>query len=201
MKTPKHLILALAVGMLLELSAGAQAPYLFRITFRGTVYQTNTSGQVIATPITETNLLLAAAAAGGTTDISSMALVYHIMGDSSHGDTIDVFNTSSRQQLTTLFGLYFADNFPDPHVDRTVLTNSFGTEIRRVDYIYTFNTTDYTLPAGASRGACFTTKRFLGDANGHVHTTIDGQMQWIVNPNGGAGTKICVGTFTTTKPF
>jgi hypothetical protein len=189
------LLAATALG---QLNTSAQAPYLFRVTFRGAVYETNGSGQVISTPITETNLLLAAAEAGGTTDISGMALTYHILGDPNHGDTIEVDSTSTHQTLTTMFGLYFGD---DPTLGRSALTNSAASEIRRVDYVYTFDYTALTYPNSHSMGSSFTTKRFLTDTNGNVHTTIDGQMQWIVNPQNGAGTKVCVGHFTTTMPF
>jgi hypothetical protein len=196
-------LLACCCALLLgsEVCSRAQAPYLFNLTFRGAVYQTNTSGQVIGTPLTETNLLLAAAQAGGTSDISSMALVYHIMGDTSHGDTIEVWDKNTRAPLTTLFGLYFADNWPDPNLGRSAITNNIGTQMRRLDYIYMFGNTEFTYPNSHSMGASFTTKRFIRDGVGNVHATINGEMQWTVNPWNAAGTKICVGTFTTTRPF
>jgi hypothetical protein len=200
MKSAKSLVFV-SVLFLLANYAAAQAPYLFNMTFRGAVYQTNTTGQVVATPITETNLLLAAAQAGGTSDISQMALVYHIYGDVNHGDTIEVWNTSTRAQLTTLFGLYFADNYPDSTLGRSAITNSPGTQWRRVDYIYMFGNTALTYPNSHSMGASFTTKRFIGDASGNAHATINGDMEWIVNPYQGAGTRVCRGNFTTTKPF
>jgi len=77
---------------------------------------------------------------------------------------------------------------------RTALTNSAASEVRRVDYIYTSQNSH-------SMGASFTTKRFITDKTGAVHTTIDGQMEWIVNPVGNSNTKVCTATFTTTKPF
>jgi hypothetical protein len=199
MKPPRGLAILILALLLASASVQAQAP-LFNMTFRGTLYQTNGVGQVVTTAISETNLLLAAALAGGTSDISQMALVYHIMGDTGHGDTIEVWNKSSRQFLTTMFGLYFADNFPD-NLGRTALTNNVGTQQRRVDYVYMFNLTDLTYPNSHSMGASFTTKRFSKDLSGNVHTSINGEMQWIVNPNGGAGTKIINGSFTTKTPF
>jgi hypothetical protein len=50
-------------------------------------------------------------------------------------------------------------------------------------------------------GACFTTKRFQTDGIGNVRATFNGQMQWVVNPVGNAGTKLYTGSFTTTRPF
>lgn len=187
------------------LQAQGQAPYLFRMTFRGTAYETNANNQVVGVPITEKDILLGAAQAGGSSDISSLALVYHIMGDVQHGDTIEVWDVNTRQMLTTLFGLYFGDDSLGTYTPlfRTALTNSVQTAVRREDYIYMFDNTTYTYqnPGGHSMGACFTAKRFMGDSNGNAHTTIDGEMQWVVNPLNGAGTKLIKGNFTTTRPF
>jgi len=164
---------------------------MFRITLRGTCYQTNTTGTVAATPITDQSLLQDAAAAGGV-DWRTLALVYHIQG-SGFGDTIDVVNASTGAVATTLYGLFFGDN-SNQDLGRTALTNNIGTEVRRLDYIYTSQNSH-------SMGACFTTKRFQGDARGNVRATFDGQMSWIVNPVGAAGTKVCTASFVTTKPF
>ena|ERR1043166_8776796 len=187
------LLLAVTVGFVLSPSyALAQNPYMFRITLRGMGYQTNATGNVVGTPITDQTLLQDAAAAGGIHDLKTLALVYHI-GGSGFGDTIDIVNATNGTVYTTLYGLFFGDNNIQD-LGRTALTNSSGTEVRRVDYIYTDQSTH-------SLGASFTSKRFLPDNNGKVHVTVDGQMQWIVNPVGGNGTKVCTATFTTTKVF
>lgn len=169
----------------------AQSPFLFQMTFRGSCYQTNATGTMVATPITEMSLVQDAAAAGGV-DWKAFALVYHVQG-SGFGDTIDVVDANTGQVAVTLYGLFFGDN-ANQDLGRTALTNSVGTEVRRLDYIYTSQNSH-------SMGACFTTKRFQGDGRGNLRTTITGQMSWIVNPVGGAGTKICTATFTTTRPF
>jgi hypothetical protein len=168
-----------------------QSAFLFQMTFRGSCYQTNGTGTMVATPITEMSLVQDAAAAGGV-DWKSFALVYHIQG-SGFGDTIDVVDANTGQVATTLYGLFFGDNV-NQDLGRTALTNSVGTEVRRLDYIYTSQNSH-------SMGACFTTKRFQADGRGNLRTTITGQMSWIVNPVGSAGTKICTGTFTTTRSF
>jgi len=177
--------------LLSDLSASAQSPFLFRMTIRGTCYQTNSSGNIVATSLTETTLLQDAAQAGGV-DPKTLALVYHVQG-SSFGDTIDVVDASSGAVATTLYGLFFGDDSVQV-LGRTALTNTPGTQIRRVDYIYTSQNSH-------SLGASFTTKRFLTDKNGTIHTTIDGEMEWIVNPTANNGTKVCKASFTTTKPF
>ena len=174
-----------------QISALAQTPFLFRMTLRGTCYQTNSTGQVVATPITEQTLLQDAAAAGGL-DWRSLALVYHVQG-SGFGDTIDVVNAATGQIGTTLYGLFFGDN-SNQDLGRTALTNIVGSEVRRLDYIYTTQNSH-------SMGACFTTKRFQGDNKGNIRASFEGQMHWIVNPVGNAGTRVCTASFNTTKPF
>ena len=168
-----------------------QTAYMFRLTFRGTCYQTNTAGVVVPTPVTEQTLLQDAAAAGGI-DWHSLALVYHVQG-SSFGDTIDVVDAATGSVDTTLYGLFFGDNTVQD-LGRTALTNSLGSEVRRLDYIYTSQNSH-------SMGACFTTKRFQTDGNGSLRETFNGQMQWVVNPVGNAGTKLYTASFVTTKPF
>jgi len=191
MKISALVALPFVALVLLELSASAQTPFLFRITLRGTCYQTNPSGDIVSSAITEATLVQEAAQAGGV-DPKTLALVYHVQG-SSFGDTIDVVDASSGAVATTLFGLFFGDDAVQV-LGRTALTNNAGTQVRRLDYIYTSQNSH-------SMGASFTTKRFLTDKNGSVHSTIDGQMQWIVNPTGNSSTKVCIVTFTTTKPF
>jgi len=189
MKITTGLALLTLIG--LSWNASAQSQFLFRITIRGTCYQTNASGNIVASPITETTLLQQAAQAGGV-DPSTLALVYHVQG-SSFGDTIDVVNASSGAVATTLYGLFFGDDSVQA-LGRTALTNSIGNLVRRVDYIYTSQNSH-------SMGASFTSKRFLTDTKGNVHTTIEGQMEWIVNPTGNNGTQVCTATFNTTTPF
>src|ERR1700746_1231887 len=172
--------LALLTLIGLSLNASAQSQFLFRITIRGTCYQTNASGNIVASPITETTLVQQAAPAGGVYP-STLALVYHVQG-SSFGDTIDVVNASSGAVATTLYGLFFGDDSVQA-LGRTALTNSIGNQVRRGDYIYTSQNSH-------SMGASFTSKRFLTDTKGNVHTTIEGQMEWIVNPTGNNGTQV-----------
>lgn len=178
-------------------SPEAQAQYLFKFLFKGTAYQTNGTGNVIQTPITERTLLQDRAIRGGITDLSKVAIVYHIAGDQK-GDTVEIVDAASGAALAFQFGLWFG---ADPSLDRSAITNAAGTEARRIDYIYTTESSTYTSPSGHSVGAAFVTKRFLKDANGNVHTTIEGPFHWMVNPQGTNGTIVCSGVFTTGAPF
>lgn len=191
MNTAKFPVALLLAGILCTCTAFSQTAYMFRMTLRGTCYQTNTTGVVVATPVTEQTLLQDAAAAGGV-DWHNLALVYHVQG-SGFGDTIDVVDATSGAVDTTLYGLFFGDNTVQD-LGRTALTNSPGNEVRRLDYIYTSQNSH-------SMGACFTTKRCQTDNNGNVRATFNGQMQWVVNPVGSTGTKLYTASFTTTRPF
>jgi hypothetical protein len=50
-------------------------------------------------------------------------------------------------------------------------------------------------------GTAFISKGFLTDANGNLHATFEGAMQWIVNPQGWNSTRIIYGTFTASRPL
>jgi hypothetical protein len=179
-----------------QLNSLGQSPFLYHLTLQGTCYQTNGSGNFVATPITDKILVQDAAQKGGTNS-NSIALVYHLQG-SGLGDTIDFVDINTRHTLANLFGFYFGD---DPTLGRTAATNATRTEIRRVDYIYTQQNTTYTSFNSHSMGAAFTVKRFLTDTNGTTQTVVEAQMSWVVNPSGTNGSKICTANFNTTTPF
>lgn len=199
MKSVKFLAGTLAVLGGSMLLAPAQSPFLYRLTFRGTCYQTNATGDFYATPLTEQTFIQDAARSGNV-DPKSIALVYHLQ-NGGLGDTIDVVNAANGSTIVSLFGLYFGD---DSTLGRTAATNATMTEVRRLDYIYTQQNSTYTSFNTHSMGSAFTTKRFVyavGPNGTNVNTTVDAQMSWIVNPMGSSGTKLCTGSFTTTTPF
>jgi hypothetical protein len=181
------LLLALFSGVL-SAQAPLRAQSEFYVTFRGTCYQTNSSGDFVATPISEQTWLQQAAEAGGVTNLKTLALVYHVNG-SSFGDTIDVVNPTNGVAYTSLFGFFFGDQ-----LGRTALTNSPPNEMRRVDYIYT-QQSPYAL------GGSFLTKRYVTDGSGNVFTTIDAEIEYLVRPDANNPAKICFGSFTTTTDF
>jgi len=170
----------------------AQAPGKFLITFRGTAYEKAPSGNLVPTPITEKTLLEEAARAGGVTDLSTLALVYHVNG-SSFGDTIDVVDSRTGVPRTTLLGFFFGE---DRSLNRTALTNAAGTQVRRIDYLYTRQNSH-------SMGTGLVTRRVLRDTSGNIRLIVDGgQLQWLVLPeNGKTAATMCHATFTTTRPF
>ena len=102
----KTLLAVLGLASLVPVRSFAQNELL--LTFRGTYYQTDANGNTVGHPVTEQTWLLEAAEAGGTTDTSGMAIVYHV-GGSSFGDTIDVVNRVTGATLTSLLGLFFGD--------------------------------------------------------------------------------------------
>src|SRR5947208_7506200 len=95
-------VLCLALALC---GGSARAQYLLYLTFSGISYQTNAAGNIVATRISEQTWLKQAAAAGGITNLSTLAVVYHVNGNSSFGDTIEVVNSYYGTTYTTLFGL------------------------------------------------------------------------------------------------
>src|SRR3977135_4090842 len=105
MNWTKLLALAATVVGICHFNAAAQSPYLYRLTLQGTCYQTNGSGNFVATPITD-KILVEKAAQASSTSPSSIALVYHLQS-SGLGDTIDFVDANTSRTLANLFGLYF----------------------------------------------------------------------------------------------
>ena len=185
---------ALAVG--LSLAYGQQQPRVFKLTFKGTAYQRDGSGNLVGVPITDQNLI--AARTGGNTQ--NLALAYILDGDEK-GDTIEIINTSNNEKYGLWFGLWFGDD-RTMQLGRTALTNATQTEIRRVDQVFTLEFSEYSSQNGHGVGTSFVAKRFVRDTSGNVHTTIDGQIQWLVNPWGtNQWAKICHGSFVATQPL
>jgi hypothetical protein len=190
MKTSRPLTFALV--LLGALAANAQ---YYHVTFRGASYETNGSGNIVATPLTDRTLLEAAAQNGGITT-NDLTLVYHV---ESGGDSIKVIKTSDGTQLMTYFSFLFGDT---ASLGRIGLTNLTQTETRRVDYVYTLNTSPFTSWNNHSMGSVFTTKRILTDAQNNVRHSVDGMnMQWIVLPQGNRSSKVCIGNFQTGARF
>jgi hypothetical protein len=196
MKLTKLVVLAAICAGICCVSAQAQSPFLYRMTLKGTCYQTNASGNFVASPVTD-SILVQEAAKAGNVNPASIGLMYHLQS-SGLGDTIDIVNVNTGLTIVSLFGLYFGD---DASLGRSAATNSTHTEIRRLDYIYTQQNTTYTSFNSHSMGSAFTAKRFLKDTNGITMTTVEAQMSWIANPSGTNGTRLCTVNFNTTTPF
>src|SRR5258708_38735160 len=175
-----------------------QAQNLFNLTFRGTSYQTNQAGRIVATPITERAWVQQAAAYVGISDLSTLSVGYHING-SGLGDTIDLINARTGQTYTPIFGLFSGDFDNGQNLGRTALTNAPYTEVRRVDYIYGYGNNSFL--SSFALGGSFTTKRMLHDPAGNLSFKTDGELEYLVQPQGSLPAQIVSGTFTTTKAF
>jgi hypothetical protein len=199
MKTTKALGILVAVTLLGGFSVFGQSYYEYKFLFSGTAYQTNASGNIVGTPITDQTLLQSQAQRLNITDLSTVSLVYHINGGLPYGDTVDVISNATGQTLTYEFGFYFGS---DTALGRYAVTNATQTEQRRVDQVYTFSNSPYTYQNSASLGAAYTCKRFLTDTNGNTNSFIEGTLFWDVTPTGVSPASIlCVGTFTLGQPM
>src|SRR5215212_8759846 len=110
MRIPKLLALVSCACVLMQGQPGALAQGRFPLSFRGTCYETNSSGSLALKRVTDKTWLQDAAQASGITDLKSLAIVYHTAG-SSFGDTIDIIDAKTGVTKDTLFGFYFGEAF------------------------------------------------------------------------------------------
>jgi hypothetical protein len=186
---------------LLALNVTAQVhPYAYKFVFRGVTYQTNGTGDIFTTPLTEQTFLQDRAPGLGITNLSSIAIIYHLNGDDQGNDTVEVVSTNGGPRLALELAFLFGS---DTNLGRggLELTNATQTEIRRFDNVYTFENSTYTSPNSAAVGGVDTTKRLLTDTSGNTHWTIDGELAWTVIPQNGRGSMLCTGHFTLGPPM
>jgi hypothetical protein len=191
----KTLVAALGLVSVLPVCCFAQNELL--LTFRGTYYQKDANGNVVGHPVTEQTWLLEAAQAGGITDTSGLAIVYHV-GGSGFGDTIDVVNRATGATFTSLLGLFFGDPSVED-IGHLPVWNAAGNQERRVDQVFVFYAGNFE--AGESLGSAFVTKRFQQDASGNRHDTVEADLDYLARAEGAQPNHMVVGTFTTTRPF
>jgi hypothetical protein len=176
-----------------------QSYYEYKFVFNGTAYQTNVSGNIVGTPISDQTLLQSQAQSLNITNLSTISLVYHFNGGPPYGDTVDVISNANGQTLTYQFGFFFGS---DTNLGRYAVTNATQTEQRRVDQIYTFDNTTYSYENGDSLGTAFTYKHFLTDNNGNTNSMVEGTLAWDVIPTGtNPAPMVCVGNFTLGQPM
>jgi hypothetical protein len=176
--------------------AQGQSYYEYKFIFSGMAYETNASGKLAATPITDQTLLQDRARLGGITDLSTISIVYHINGNPL-GDTVDVISNANGQVLVTEFGLYYGSA---SSLGRTAVTNATQTQQMRADYIYTSNGSTYTFDNNDSVGLSITSKN-IAITNGSTNPVISGSMSWGVAPQGTNGTILCIGNFSLGQPM
>ena len=177
----------------------AQSYFMYKFVFVGTAYQTNGSGDIVGTPITDQTLLQSQARRLNITNLNTVSIVYHFNGGPPYGDTVDIISNANGQVLTTELGLFFGS---DTNLGRYTVTNASQTEQRRVDQVYNFSNTPYTYQNGPSLGGAFTHKHFLVDTNGNTNSFAEGTIFWDVTPTqANTGPVICVGHFTLGPPM
>jgi hypothetical protein len=198
-KINKVYVVAAVTLLMGSFSVCAQSYIEYKFVFSGTAYQTNASGDIASTPITDQTLLQSQAQRLNITNLSTISLVYHFNGGPPYGDTVDVISNATGETLTTEFGFYFGS---DLSLGRYAVTNATQSEQRRVDQIYTFSNTPYTYQNSDSLGTAFTHKHTLTDTNGNTISFAEGTLAWDVIPStGNTGPMICVGHFSLGQPM
>ena len=196
MQLMRPLAAIFAAAALCGTAANAQQG-AFKFVFKGTAYQRDSTGNIVGVPITDQTLLEDRA---GGINPTNLVMLY-ILDGNERGDTVEIVNASTGAKHAFVFGFWFGDD-RTMVLGRTALTNSTTTEIRRVDQLFTLANSTYSSENSHGVGTAFITKRFVRDTNGVVHTTVEGPLQWMVNPWGtNRWAKICHGTFIATHPF
>ena len=195
--TPKALSI-IVLGLISVANTPAQTnapgPTEYQWIFRGICYQTNAAGKIVTSVVTDKTFLRERAAAAGITNLKSLALVYHVDGD-TFGDTVDVIDATNGAVLGDhVLGFFFGDFDAGQNLGRLALTNSALNEVRRIDYIYTPQN-------GHSMGSAFTTKHYRTNHNGTVTLSASGPIWWLTLPDGTNGQKLCTGNYSVGKPL
>jgi|SRR6516225_8781774 hypothetical protein len=169
------------------------AQQLYQVVFTGTSSTTDSTGKIVTRKTNNQTLLQDYGKNHGATDVSFLALAYHMKtpSDNQVGDTIDVINRTNGTYYATLIGFYFGE---DPTLGRTDLLSGSGRQQRRIEYIYTEQNNH-------SMGSALITNYYWFDTQGKTNNVMAfGQMQWIENPdNVSTNTQVNTGSFTTAK--
>ncbi len=188
MNTKRHLLIILGLLLLSALSAQAQAK--FYLTYSGYSVSNGPSGIFVVHAVNNRTLLRQFADANSITNLRPLALMYHVKGNDL-GDTIEIVDTSNSNVLATPFGLYFGE---DQSLGRVGMTNSFGTQVRKIQYVYTQQDSH-------SLGDALLAEMFTANADGTTNGFIYGQMNYIIKPDGTQNLQVCNGTFYTIRRF
>lgn len=181
MKFSSSLLCAVAVFSAVATNVQAQTT-MYEFFFQGTRFQTNGAGLIKPYPVTEKTLLKEIAAAANVPNPSYMRMVYHV-GGSELGDQVQIINSTNGVVLDNVFGLFFGQSFA-----RVGLTNKLGSDVRRIDYVYTKQDSH-------SMGAAFVTRSFI-KTNNVTRLSVKGDIEWVER---GVSTRMYSGTFRTGK--
>jgi hypothetical protein len=179
-------VLTAALSLLLLTALSGRAESMLKWSFKGVAYETNASGNVTTTVVTDQTILQEKCTLDGVST-NGLAMVYHLGSGFNYWDSVDIIRLSDGSVVKRdVLGYYFAD---DASLGRAAITNATQTENRRLDYIYIDQNNH-------SMGAAFTTKRVLGTSP-NTHSTFEGPMMWLELPRPPHSTRIYNGTFTT----
>lgn len=176
-----HSLLLTTALILSTHSLFGQGLYAFR--FDGLRYETNSAGVFQRHRVTQQTILEEIARRANLPTTEGMMLAYHVNGNEL-GDTIDVIDSRTGRVLDTYIGLYFGQSFA-----RIGVTNSAGTEVKRIDYVYTKQDSH-------SMGAALVTIRRLGTSPVSP-VFVNGTMDYCWAAREGEQSRIYTGTFRT----
>ncbi len=190
----KILLLTLFGSVLLgSISAGAQDAYQakFHLLFNGWCVSNGPAGIFVVRPLNNKTILTQYAQSAGLPNIKNLDLIFHFNA-SALGDAIEIVDTTTSNVLATPFGLYFGE---DQSLGRFAITNSFGSQVRKIQYVYTGQNSH-------SMGDAIMAEAFYPDQNNNTtNAIVYGLINYLVAPDGTQNPNICNGSFVTRKRF
>ncbi len=185
----KFSLILLCAAVVLPFEASASG-YKFKVTLTGGCYSNAPSG-VIESRVISSDSILREYSVSKSIPLSKLAMVYHLYQD-PRGDALEVINTTDGSVVDTPYLLYFGD---DTGLGRMSLTNSVGTQVRKIHYVYTSQSSH-------SLGSCVLNELLNLDSSGNVTgALITGTMSWITTPfDGTTPMQVINATITTTGP-
>jgi hypothetical protein len=170
-----------AAILLLTLSGSAQE--LLQLKFQGKCLGTNESGQIVKQNVNNTSILKEFADRNGITNLSSLALVYHVAGD-ERGDVIEVVNAATSEIVWQVYGLLFPVDLP----------SGDGSQLSRFVYMYNDQ-------QSVSMGSGMLKERISLDRHGKTNRSITGDLQFYLLPDSSNGLRTCTATISASKIF
>lgn len=177
----------ITLSMALFAAVNVDAQSHFKLIFKGTCQETNSSGRVITRAVTDQTWLRDFAREKGLTSIRNLAISYHVKA-SELGDQIEVINARTGEVQGSVFGLFFSEAF-----GRTGLTNASATQTMTLPYLYTSQDSHSLGAAVVTKTQPSSTQRYL---------KVQGQMHYELLPTANRKSlQICSGNFVTGAPF
>jgi hypothetical protein len=181
MNAVKTLVTTFGIFALGTAALRAQGEML-QLRFEGSCRSTNESGEIIKRNVNNRSLLRDYAQAHSITNINTLALVYHSLGD-ERGDVIQIVNARTGEVLADVLALFFSVDLP----------NGDGSAIAKE--VSLFNSQQsFAIGSGIL-------KEQLLDKKGNPDHRVSGTLQYYLLPTAEDGLQLCTANINASKTF